>query len=415
MKITVSTKMLTAVFGWVFALSCIYETAVPDKGDDMDNGDACLCSANDHAVVLQVGADKPFKTVKEAAAAAGNNTVIEIDAGTYRGDVVSWTQDSLVIRSSGGEVILDADGKNIKGVGIWEMNGGTVCVEGITFVNAKVADRNGAGIRLTKGNLTVVNCHFLRNETGILTANTNTITLTVKDCEFGYNGYGDGYSHNLYAGYIGSLYVSGSHFHHANVGHLLKSRAALNQIYYNLIADGNGAGSKASYEIDIPSGGQAVIVGNIIQKSSTPENPYVISFAKESSDHYPNNQIYLCYNTILGSRTAGDRVLNAPLSVTGKYVLNNAILESITFDAGISLTAEKGNVFFKTEEILSYYPVAAALESWKSQHEKGIDSHLPQSLKLESISLVPRYQYKPPLGITPLDGEPLIPGAVHIP
>ncbi|MDR2651863.1 MAG: hypothetical protein LBC68_06060 [Prevotellaceae bacterium] len=388
-----------------------------DINTDINNDD-CVCSANDKAIVLKVGVDKQFKTIKEASVAAQNNTIIEIDAGTYKGDaaLAFWKQDSIVIRASGGEVNLDADGKSMEDKAIWVIDGGNICIEGITFVNAKVPDQNGAGIRLTNGNLTVINCRFLHNEMGLLTGNFASTTLTVKNSEFGYSGYGDGLSHDIYVGRIGSFYVSGSYFHHANIGHLIKSRAALSQIYYNMIADGNDAASKASYEIDIPDGGQAIIVGNIIQKSSTPENPYVINFARESSTQYAVNRIFICFNTIINFHNASDMVLGAPSSVTEKYIFNNAISENTTFNPSIQLTAEKGNVFFKSEELSlsNYYPASSTVvENWKSLMEKDIDAYLPQDLKSKSISLVPRYQILPSLEIVQLDDEPFIPGAVQ--
>ncbi|MDR2680665.1 MAG: hypothetical protein LBC47_07640, partial [Tannerella sp.] len=286
----------------------------------------------------------------------------------------------------------------------------------ITFINAKVSDQNGAGIRLTDGQLTVIDCRFLHNEMGLLTGNLATTTLTVKNSEFGYSGYGDGLSHDIYVGRIGSFYVSGSYFHHANIGHLIKSRAALNQIYYNMIADGNDAASKASYEIDIPDGGQAVIVGNIIQKSAMPENPHVINFARENSNYYPVNRIFISHNTIINFHNAGDKVLGAPESGTEIYILNNAISENTTFNTSIPLAAEKGNVFFKPEEFLlsKFYPVSSTVvEDWKSRMEKDIDRYVPQELKLKSVSLVPRYQFLPSLKIVPLNDEPSIPGAVQ--
>jgi hypothetical protein len=412
----------------LMAFVCLFTVVVinscsKDGNNDENNEivtpeDDCTCSANDKVTVLKVGADKQFKTIKEVSAAAKNNTIIEVDAGTYKGDaaLAFWKQDSIVIRASGGEVKLDADGKSMEGKAIWVIDGGNICVEGITFVNAKVPDKNGAGIRLMNGNLTVINCRFLYNEMGLLTANYATINLTVKNSEFGYSGHGDGLSHDIYVGHIGSFYVSGSYFHHANIGHLIKSRAALNQIYYNMIADGNDAESKASYEIDIPSGGQAIIVGNIIQKSSTPENPHVISFAKENSNHYPVNRIFICFNTIINFHNANDMVLGAPQSGTEKYIFNNAISENTTFNKSVQLTAEKGNVFFKPEELsLSKYSPASSevVEKWKSQMEKDIDTYLPQDLKLKSISLIPRYQILPSLKVVPLDDEPYIPGAVQ--
>jgi hypothetical protein len=411
-------RALVCLFTVVAVSSCSKDGNEDKENEIVTAEEDCRCSANDKATVLKVGADKPFKTISEVSVAARNHTIIEIDAGTYKGDaaLAFWNQDSVVIRASGGEVTLDADGKSMEDKAIWVIDGGTICVEGITFVNAKVPDQNGAGIRLTNGNLTVINCRFLHNEMGLLTGNLGTTTLTVKNSEFGYSGHGDGLSHDIYVGHIGSFYVSGSYFHHANIGHLIKSRAALSQIYYNMITDGNDAESKASYEIDIPSGGQAILVGNIIQKSSTPENPHVISFAKEESNRYPVNQIFVCFNTIINFHNANDLVLGAPQSVTEKYIFNNAISENTTFSTSVQLTAEKGNVFFKPEEfsLSKYYPISSTVvESWKSRMEKGIDAYLPQDLKLKSISLVPRYQILPSLKVVPLDSEPSIPGAVQ--
>ncbi|MDR2774753.1 MAG: hypothetical protein LBC19_08440 [Tannerella sp.] len=394
--------------------SCNNETVGPEQAaNDAD----CRCAASDDATVLKVGVDKPFKTIKAAAEAAGNNTVVEIDAGTYKGDVALWTQDSLVIRAVGGEVTLDADGKYVDGKGIWEIKGGKVCVEGITFINAKVPDQNGAGIRLASGQLTVTGCRFLHNEMGILTNNEQSISLTVRNSEFGYGGYGDGYSHNIYVGHIGSADISGCRFHHAANGHLIKSRAALSHIYCNLIADGNDADARASYEIDIPSGGQAVIVGNIIQKSPTPENPHVINFARESNTYYPVNRIFIAHNTIINSHNGSDdRLLGAPQSGVEIYILNNAIQENTKFDPYMPVTVEKGNIFYKPGELTAdYYPAATVLENWKSRLEKNIDGYLPQDLKAKSLSLTPSHQYVGPMNTQELTGMPSIPGAVQRP
>jgi hypothetical protein len=248
---------------------------------------------------------------------------------------------------------------------------------------------------------------------GILTANTQDISLTIKNSEFGYGGKsGDGFSHNLYAGHIGNLDISGCWFHHADKGHLIKSRAAVSHIYCNLIADGNDAAAHASYEIDIPSGGQAVIVGNIIQKSATPDNPYVINFAKESATQYPVNRIFISHNTIINNHNASDKVLNAPSGVE-IYIFNNAISNNTIFDPYVTMKAEKGNVFYKPGELTAkYYPVATVAGAWKARLEGNIDAYLPQELKAKSLSLVPSHQYDDPMNIKKLTGTPSIPGAM---
>ena len=216
--------------------------------------------------VIKVGKDKEYQTIAEAAAAAKDSVMIEIDADTYSGDVARWQQNEIYIRAIGGEVVLDTNGKSYGGKGIWEIDGGRVKVEGITFKNAKVPDQNGAGIKLTKGDLIIDKCKFLHNEMGILTGNTGG-TLFIMNSEFGYGGYGDGYSHNLYVGYIDKFIVTGSYFHHARQGHLLKSRAKMSIVKYCRITDENDELSQSSYELDFPSGGINIVVGNIIQQS----------------------------------------------------------------------------------------------------------------------------------------------------
>ncbi|MDR2473911.1 MAG: hypothetical protein LBD53_10220, partial [Tannerella sp.] len=384
MKTNLLTRTLTALFLVISAVSCNNEVVDPETKPEPEAGneEICACEVNDNATVLKVGADKQFKTVKAAAEAAQNNTVVEIDAGTYKGDVALWTQDNLVIRAAGGAVTLDADGKYVDGKGIWEIRGGKVCVEGITFINAKVPDQNGAGIRLTSGNLTVIGCRFMHNEMGILTANEQPIRLTVANSEFGYGGYGNGFSHNIYVGHIGRVDISGCWFHHAARGHLIKSRAAVSHIYCNLIADGNDNDARASYCIDIPSGGQAVIVGNIIQKSINSEQMHVLNFATESNSYYPVNRIFIAHNTIVNNRvSSNNRLLNAPQSNAERYILNNAIQEGTNFNTALSMQAEKGNVFYKPSELTANrYPVATVVETWKSRLEKNIDTYLPQEL-----------------------------------
>lgn len=42
-------------------------------------------------------------------------------------------------------------------------------------------------------------------------------------------------------------------------------------VLYNRLADGHGG--RASYELEFPSGGTAVAMGNLIQQSATTDNP----------------------------------------------------------------------------------------------------------------------------------------------
>ena len=365
-------------------------------------------------VILKVGNNKEFKTITAAASVATDDCIVEIDAGTYTGDVARWKQNNLIIRAVGGEVILDAAGKHIGGVGIWEINGGTISVEGITFKNAKVPDENGAGIRLSSGFVTIKNCRFLNNENGILVGNDGISTLTVQNSEFGYNGAGDGYSHNIYVGKIAKFSVSGSWFHHANIGHLIKTRAAVNLITYNLIADGSDAQSKASYEIDFASGGMAVVKGNIIQQSRTTENPIIISYSREDSWPWEDNELHVSHNTIVNNRTGTSLVISAPESIhIGAY--NNLLSKNTFFDMDL-MNIETGNVWFETEDLTAdYAPKKSAYDSWIGKIDSDVDRHTTSKLKDMDISLVPSAVYKHPMMVKPLEKIPNIPGAVQDP
>ena len=59
------------------------------------------------------------------------------------------------------------------------------------------------------------NCIFTDNENGILTGNDKDTELDITHSEFGINGHGDGYGHNLYAGTLSRLSVTASYLHHA--------------------------------------------------------------------------------------------------------------------------------------------------------------------------------------------------------
>ncbi len=246
--------------------------------------------------VIRVGPGRAFRRIADAARAAPDGSVVEIDAGDYVGDVAVWEQARLTIRGVGGRVRLLAAGRHAEGKGIWVVRRGQVTVEDIEFEGAAVPDRNGAGIRLESGQLAVRRCRFMDSETGILTGNEPSTRLEVEASEFGRLGAGDGLSHGLYVGAIASLRLSACHVHHANVGHLVKSRARWNRIERCQLVD--GPGGRASYELEFPSGGIAEVVGNVIDQGTTTENPVLVSFGAEGT-RWPENRLLLEGNTLV--------------------------------------------------------------------------------------------------------------------
>ncbi len=261
------------------------------------------------ARTLTVGPEGDYARPSEAARMALSGDTVLIDArGDYRGDVAVWHADGLVLRGVNGRPVLYAAGRAAQGKAIWVIRGHDVVVENIAFVGTRVRDKNGAGIRLEGGSLTVRRCRFEDNENGILTNGRPGMYLTVEDSEFLENGAGDGYSHQIYAGRIDRLVVRGSRFRHARVGHHIKSRARRSLILYNRLED--GFEGRSSYAIDLPEGGEGWIVGNLIQQGMRAENRTIVAFGLERLR--PPARLVLVHNTLVNDQRRGTFVKLAP-------------------------------------------------------------------------------------------------------
>lgn len=273
--------------------------------------------------LIRVGPERPTTTLAAASKLARSGALIEVDAGEYSGDVAVWTQDNLTLRSVGGRVKLRAAGAAAEAKAIWVVRAKAMRVEGFDFEGAAVPDRNGAGIRFEKGSLHISNCSFMHNEMGLLTSNDPAAVLEIENSEFAYNQRPDGHNHNLYVGRIARLSVAGSYFHHARIGHLLKSRAAVSHIYYNRLTDETGG--TASYELEFPDGGLAHVVGNIIAQSTGTDNPHLISFGAEGYK-WPRNEIVLVNNTLVNSLPRGGKFLRVAPGADAIHVVRNLLV-----------------------------------------------------------------------------------------
>ncbi|NYE37374.1 hypothetical protein F4692_002507 [Nocardioides cavernae] len=255
----------------------------------------------------RVGPDRALTLPSQAAAVARDGDTVLIDAGTYSGDVATWTQDDLTIRGDGGRAHLRADGNDAQGKAIWVVAGDRTRIDRVELSGAAVADLNGAGIRQEGTGLTVTRSWFHDNENGILTGADPASDIVIRRSRFFRNGHGDGYSHNLYVGAVRSLTVTGSWFAGADTGHELKSRAARTTIVGNRISDGD---TTASYSIDLPDGGRALVAGNVVVQGPRSENPALVSYGAEGLTH-PDRRLWVVNNTFVNRRTSGTFVVVA--------------------------------------------------------------------------------------------------------
>lgn len=280
--------------------------------------------------VIHVGPTKAIKTIAAAARLAGAGTTILVDSGTYLADVAVWSQDGVSLQAVGGRVKLVAAGAAAEDKAIWVVRARDLHVEGFDFEGAAVPSRNGAGIRLETGSLYVYDCTFKHNEMGLLTNNDVNTELEISNSEFAHNQRPDGHNHNLYVGQIARLSVTGSYFHHARNGHLLKSRAAVNRISNNRIAD--EVGGTASYELEFPNGGIAYVDDNFIAQNTSTENPILISFGAEGYK-WPRNEIHLINNTLVNPLSSGGVFLRVAPGADSIRAVDNSLVGSGTLES----------------------------------------------------------------------------------
>lgn len=361
-----------------------------------------LIAAPGDRPVLRVGPGQPLRTLAAAAATAGPGSVIEVQAGDYPGDVATWAQDDLTLRAVGGRVRVIGNGAHAQGKGLFVTTGRRQMIEGFDFIGARVPDRNGAGIRLERGSLTLRDCRFADNENGLLAANDPTISLDIHDCEFGPIVPGDGKTHNCYVGAIGRLTVTGSWFHHGHTGHLLKTRAAVNHIVCNRLTDETG---RASFELEFPNGGEAIVMGNLIQQSASTENYHLVAFGAEGLTHR-KQALLMINNTLVDQRPAGGVYLRVASGVQRVRIVNNLLAGKRELPPGPGW-AQHHNHFVE----LSVF-ADAARDDWRLRPGARLRGQGTDPGSWEGMSLRPMQEYQHPMRTVAVPaGTPISPGA----
>ncbi|MCE4555768.1 hypothetical protein [Pelomonas cellulosilytica] len=364
---------------------------------------AALLPALSHAgPAMKVGPQRAIRSLAAAAREARDGSVIEVDAGDYVADVASWPQHDLTLRAVGGRVRVIANGAHAQGKGLFVTSGRRQRIEGFDFIGCTVPDRNGAGIRLDAGSLTLVDCAFRDNENGLLASNEASAELDIIDCDFGPILLRDGLTHNLYVGAIQRLAVTGSYFHGGLLGHLLKSRAAVNHILYNRLTD--EIGGRASYELEFPNGGIAIVMGNLIMQASTTENPHVISFGVEGP-RGGRHALHLVNNTLVDQRPSGGIWLRVTPPRTEVTLANNLLVGAPKLAADAYWTRH-ANFAADWDEF-----VRPQREDFRLKPESSLRGKAQDAGEAEGLKLTPTREYRHPHTSVALGGPTRHPGA----
>ena len=348
------------------------------------------------AATLSVAPGTALATPCAAIARAVAGDVIEIAGGnTYSGDVCTVYASNLTIRGVNGRPRIDAAGRNAAGKATWVIAGNSVTVENVEMLGAKVPDQNGAALRLEGTHFTLRNSFIHDNENGILSGVNTASDILIEGTEFGHNGFGTGYTHNVYIGNARSLTFRNNYSHDAHVGHNLKSRAQTNTILYNRFsstapgATGSTASGQPSYEIDLPNAGTAYIIGNVIQQPSVNQNPHLVAYGMEGATN-PGKDLYVVNNTFLNDSSSGGTFV-----IIGSGVVTPALLQNNVI-AGIGVLTNQASALDRTN-YRSAAPAFVDRANYDLHPAAGapfINAGSAPGATAAGVSLTPTLQYK---------------------
>ncbi len=228
---------------------------------------------------------------------------------------------------------------------------------------------------------------------GILTSNDGVSDYMFIGCEFSENGYGDGYSHNIYVGHANSLTMWNCYSHDSHIGHLVKSRANINSLYYNRITGENGDGS---YEIDLPNGGLALLLGNIIEQSPNSQNGGIISFGLEGPTN-PEQVLILSNNTVVNDRFDG-RFVQFSDQTTLVKMANNLFLGPGTLLQGATASLDTTHNIYHLNIADGLLTDPANFDYHPTVDAACVDAGIT-TVFYEGESLSPQFQYVHPLDL----------------
>lgn len=345
------------------------------------------------ADTLRVGPGRKFAVPSQAFQAAKDGDTIEIDAkGNYGGDVGLLRAARLTVRGVGKErVKIPAKGKHAGGKAIWVITGNDATVENIEFSGARVPDRNGAGIRAEGKNLSLRNCRFTDCEDGIL---GGVGEMLIEHCQFDHCGpVAEPATHSLYIGErCTKLTFQYNYSTDVIQGHLLKSRAKENWILYNRLSDEQGTGSAV---VDLPNGGLAVLVGNVLQKGAKAQNTRVVAYGMEGIKH-ERNALYAVNNTLVYENHRPSsfffRIEKTPADFTA-VLRNNLCVGNIPL-TNLTKADAAGNVLLKSVAEARFAD-AASYDYHLTKGSPAIDQGVPPG-KLDTFDLTPKFQYVHP-------------------
>jgi hypothetical protein len=226
-----------------------------------------------------------FASLQEAVSAiGGGDGTISVAPGRYEDCAVQEAGRIAYVAEKRGTAVFD--GGACDGKATLVLDGRSAHVDGLSFVNVRVEDGNGAGIRLQQGDLSVTWTRFADGQCGILTHDDPKSTLRIDHSTFsglGKDPDGNG-AHSLYVGNYGRVVVTNTRFERGTGGHYLKSRSPRIEVTGTSFDDSQGR--RTNYLIDLSNGAVGRIAGNTFVHGTGKENyGTMIAVAPEGAEN----------------------------------------------------------------------------------------------------------------------------------
>lgn len=271
-KRTSMTRSIRLAAGTLAALACTLPAAH-------------LLAQSTQAPYAVVETGRSYSRLQDAIDAIGDGSGTIRFASLRFADCGVQNKGSITYQAAvPGQSVLD--GVACEGKAALVLRGRSARIEGMIFANIRVDDKNGAGIRLEHGNLSVSQSWFRDSEQGILTGNDPAGRVEIDKSTFTRLGTceGSGCAHSIYIGDYGALSVTRSRFEAGTGGHYVKTRAAQVAVLNSSFDDTSGRAT--NYMIDLSDGATGQIAGNWFVQGRDKENySAFIAIAAEHRNH----------------------------------------------------------------------------------------------------------------------------------
>ena len=226
---------------------------------------------------------QPVALVKTLIEGLRDGQSVTIPPGVYR-EAATVSANNVTISAHG----VRLEHASAEGKAALVVTGNNVTIEGLECAHIRVADGNGACVRLEGRNLTLRKVIFTDSQSGLLSWNRDSGTVLIEDSRFERLGR----AHGVYIGRGQThLVIRRSWFLSSTAeGHEIKSRGARNTIEQNVIASLDGVDSRL---IDLPEGGENIIRKNVLEKGPNSSNQDLIGIGLEGQNglHARNSTI----------------------------------------------------------------------------------------------------------------------------